>query len=197
MGKIVVNENITLDGHIQDQTGGVGWFDQVMATIDRAEWARLLFDEAVGAQALLLGRRSDEWFAARWASRGGEWADRLNTMPKYVVSSTIGHAAWNNSTVLAGDVVKEVSKLKRELDGDIVVYGSGQLVRTLLARDLVDELRLMVFPVVLGTGTGIFGESTGRKPMRLLSTRTVSDGLASLSYELLAAEGSERGAANR
>jgi dihydrofolate reductase len=138
MGKIIVSENVTLDGVVQDDRGWFGGFRGK----DYEEWAKVETDEALSARALLLGRRSDEWFATRWASRTGEWADRLNGMPKYVVSSTIEHPAWNNSTVLNGDVVHEVSKLKRELDGDIVVYGSRQLVRTLMEHDLVDELRL-------------------------------------------------------
>jgi dihydrofolate reductase len=188
MAKIIVSENVTLDGVIQDPTGEEGfshggWFS-VIGDQDRQAWAKLLFDEALGTEALLLGRRSDAWFAARWVSRTGPWADRLNSMPKYVVSSTLENPRWNNSTVLAGDAVTEVSALKRKLTGDIVVYGSGQLVRTLLAHDLVDELRLMVYPVVLGAGERLFGETTGTKPMRLLGARTVGDSLAFLTYEL-------------
>ena len=152
---------------------------------DREAWAKVELDEALGAEALLLGRRSDEWFAARWPSRSGEWADRLNSLPKYVVSSTLDDPGWSNSTVLKGDVVSEVSKLKQELDGEIVVYASRQLVRTLMEHDLVDELRLMVFPVVLGAGERLFGETSDKKPMRLLDTRTVGDGLAYLTYELV------------
>ena len=190
MGKIVVSENVTLDGVVQDPTGDEsfkrgGWFDQVFADKDREEWAKVLFDEALGTEALLLGRRSDQWFAARWASRSGAWADRLNSLPKYVVSSTLEHPAWNNSTVLKGNVVNGVSKLKQELDGEIVVYASCQLVRTLMEHDLVDELRLMVYPVVLGAGERLFGETSDKKSVRLLSTRTVGDGLAFLTYELV------------
>jgi dihydrofolate reductase len=189
MGKIVVSENVSLDGVVQDPTGDEGfrqggWFDQSLDK-NREEWAKVEFDEALGTEALLLGRRSDEWFAARWASRSGEWADRLNSLPKYVVSSTLEDPAWNNSTVLKGDVVHEVSKLKRELDGEIVVYASCQLVRTLMEHDLVDEVRLMVFPVVLGAGERLFGETSDKKSMRLLDTRTVGDGLAYLTYELV------------
>jgi dihydrofolate reductase len=188
MGKIIVSENVSLDGVVQDPTGEEGfrhggWFSQ-FGPADREEWAKVELDEALGAEALLLGRRSDEWFAARWAGRSGEWADRLNSLPKYVVSGTLGQPCWSNSTVLNGDVVSEVSKLKQELDGDIVVYASGQLVRTLMAHDLVDELRLMVYPVVLGAGERLFGETTGTKPMRLLGARTVGDSLAFLTYEL-------------
>ena len=110
-------------------------------------------------------------------------ADRLNSLPKYVVSSTLEHPDWNNSTVLKGDVVTEVSKLKQELDGEIVVPASYQLVRTLMEHDLVDELRLIVFPVVLGAGERLFGETSDKKPMRLVDTRTIGDGLAFLTYE--------------
>jgi dihydrofolate reductase len=136
-------------------------------------------------RALLLGRRSLEWFAARWSSRPGEWADRLNSLPKYVVSSTLIDPHWNNSTVLKGDVVKEVAKLKQELRGDIVVYASYQLGRNLIEHDLVDELRLFVFPVLLGAGERLFGETSDKKAMRLVSTRTIGDGLALLTYEVV------------
>lgn len=189
MGKIVISTNVSLDGVVQDPDGEEGfrlggWFGQFGGK-DLEEWAKVEFEEALGAEALLLGRRSDEWFAARWSSRPGEWADRLNSLPKYVVSSTLEHPRWNNSTVLAGDVVTEVSKLKQELDGDILVYASYQLGRTLIEHDLVDELRLFVFPVVLGAGERLFGETSDKKSMRLLNTRTVGDGLAFLTYELV------------
>ena len=134
------------------------------------------------AEALLLGRRSYEFFAARWPSRSGELADRLNSLPKYVVSSTLEDPHWNNSTVLGGDPVEEVSKLKRELTGELVVYASFQLLHTLLEHDLVDELRLMIYPVVLGAGERLFRESSNKKPMRLVDTRTVGDDLAYLIY---------------
>ena len=187
MGKIIVSENVSLDGVVQDPTGEEGfrrggWTGRI-GSQDREAWAKVLLDEALGTEALLLGRRSDEWFAARWLPRSGEWADRLNSMPKYVVSSTLHEPRWSNSTVLTGDVVSEVSKLKQELDGDIVVYGSYQLGRTLIEHDLVDELRLFVFPVVIGTGERLFGETTGTKPFRLAGSRKVGDGLALLSYE--------------
>jgi dihydrofolate reductase len=187
MGKIVISENVSLDGVFQDPTGEEdfrrgGWFGQ-LGDKDREAWAELELAEALCAEALLLGRRSDEWFAARWLSRGGEWADRLNSLPKYVVSSTHQEAKWSNSTVLTGDVVKEVSKLKQELGGDIVVYASAQLVHTLMEHDLVDELRLIMYPVVLGAGERLFGETSDKKPMRLVTTRTVGDGLAFLTYQ--------------
>jgi dihydrofolate reductase len=186
MGKIVISENVSLDGVVQDPTGEEGfrhggWFGRI-GDLDRAEWAKVLADEALRAEALLLGRRSDEWFASRWLSRTGPWADRLNSMPKYVVSSTIGEPRWGNATVLAGDVVDEVSKLKQQLDGDIVVYGSTQLVPTLIEHDLVDELRLMVYPVVLGSGRHLFGETSQIMPLRLVQAQTVGESLALLTY---------------
>src|SRR3984885_15274590 len=189
MGKIVVSENVTLDGVVQDPTGAAGfrhggWFEQFMGQ-DLEAWAKVEFDEAMGAVALLLGRRSDEYFGSRWASRGGDWADRLNSLPKYVVSAPLVDPVWTNSTVLGGDVVTEVSKLKQELDGDIVVYASGQLVPTLIAHDMVDEVRLKGFPCGLGKGERLVSEMSDKKPMRLLSTRTVGDGLALLTYELV------------
>ena len=187
MGKIVVSQNVSLDGVVEDPTGDEGfrhggWFDR-MGDKDREAWAKVEFDEAVRAEALLLGRRSDEYFGTRWSGRSGEWADRLNSLPKYVVSSTLVDPVWDNSTVLKGDVVTEVSKLKQELDGEIVVYASRRLVRTLMEHDLVDELRLIVFPVVLGAGERLFGETSDKTPLRLLDTRTVGDGLAFLTYE--------------
>ena len=189
MGRIVVSENVSLDGVVQDPTGDEGftyggWFDQFMDK-DREAWAKVELGEALGTEALLLGRRSNEWFAARWSSRSGEWADRLNSLPKYVVSSSLVDPDWNNSTVLEGDVVNAVSKLKQELDGEIVVYASCQLVRTLIEHDLVDELRLMVFPVVLGAGERLFGETSDKKPIRLVDSRIVGDGLAFLTYEVV------------
>jgi dihydrofolate reductase len=147
--------------------------------------AKVALDEALGAEALLLGRRSYEWFAARWPSRSGELADRLNSLPKYVVSSTLEDPDWNNSTVLKGEVVTEVSRLKHELDGEIVVPASFQLVSTLIEHDLVDELRLKIFPVVLGTGERLFGETSDKKPMRLVDAQTLGDGVAFLTYELV------------
>ena len=132
-----------------------------------------------------MGRRSDEYFGPRWTGRSGEWADRLNGLPKYVVSSTLVNPEWSNSTVLKGDVVDEVSKLKQELDGEIVVYASRQLVHTLMEHDLVDELRLMVYPVVLGAGERLFGETSDKKSIRPLYARTVGDSLVYLTYEVV------------
>jgi dihydrofolate reductase len=187
MGKIVIFTNMTLDGVVQDPTGKEGfrlggWFVQFGGK-DLEEWAKVAHEEALGTEALLLGRRSDEYFGSLWNSRSGEWPDRLNSMPKYVVSSTLEAPVWNNSTVLNGEVVNEVSKLKQELSGEIVVYASFQLVRTLIEHDLADELRLIVFPVVVGAGERLFGDTSDKKPLRLLSTRTVGDSLAYLTYE--------------
>ena len=187
MGKIVISENVTLDGVIQDPAGDEGfrlggWVGLIK---DSPELNELALQEALGAEALLLGRRSYEWFAARWPSRSGELADRLNGLPKYVVSATLEEPTWNNSAALEGDAVNEVSKLKQELAGEIVVPGSFQLVRTLMEHDLADELRLKIFPVVLGAGARLFGETSDKKPMRLIGTRTLGGGVAYLTYELV------------
>jgi dihydrofolate reductase len=187
MGKIVVSENVTLDGIVQDPAGVEGferggWVGRV-GERGRGGVANVLLEEALGAEAQLFGRRTYEFLAARWPSRSGELADRLNDMPKYVVSSTLKDPDWNNSTVLAGDVMQEVSKLREELDGEIVVAGSIRLVRTLMENDLVDELRLMIYPVVLGAGERLFGETSNQRPVRLVETRTVAD-LAYLTYEV-------------
>jgi len=184
MGKIVISENVSLDGVVQDPAGDEGfrhggWVGLIK---DRPELAKLALDEALGTDALLLGRRSYEWLAARWPSRSGELADRLNSLPKYVVSSTLEHPDWNNSTVLDGDVVNEVSRLKHELDGEIVVPASFQLLRTLMEHDLVDELRLKIFPVVLGAGERLFGETSDKKSVRLVATQALGDGVAVLTY---------------
>jgi dihydrofolate reductase len=187
MGQIVISENVSLDGVVQDPTGEEGfryggWFGDI-GHKDRAELNQLTLDEMLRAEALLLGRRSYEFFASRWPSRSGELADRMNSLPKYIVSSTLEDPAWNNSAVLKGDVVSEVSKLKQELDGKIVVLASFQLVRTLMEHDLADALWLKIFPVALGAGERLFGETSDKKPMRLLDTRTVGDGLAYLTYK--------------
>ncbi len=185
MGKIVISENVTLDGVVEDPTGDEGfrlggWFGQLK---DRAELNRLALEEALTTEALLFGRRSYEFFGSRWPSRTGALADRLNSLPKYVVSATLDKSDWNNSTVVTGDVVGEVAKLRRDLDGDIVVLASFQLARTLLEHDLADELRLKVHPVVLGAGARLFGGTSDRRPMRLTGNRTLDDGVACLTYE--------------
>jgi dihydrofolate reductase len=187
MGKIVVSQNITLDGVVEDPSGEGGsrhggWFIQFMGQ-DWDAWAVLELAEAQGAEALLMGRRTDEYFSTRSQSQSGDWLDRLNSLPKYVVSSTLEEPRWTNATVLRGEVVSEVSKLKQQIEGEIVVYGSRPLVHTLIEHDLVDELRLTVFPVALGGGERIFGETSDKRPLRLIAAKTVGNGLAHLTYE--------------
>lgn len=185
MGRIVVTEFVSLDGVMEDP-GGSEDFKHGAWTfeIERGEEGdKFKLDEAFSSEALLLGRVTYEGFAAAWPSREGEFADKFNTMPKYVVSSTLENPEWNNSTVLKGDVPEEVAKLKEEQDGDIVVHGSAQLVQTLVEHDLVDEVRLMVFPVVLGSGKRLFGETRDKKALRLTDSKTVGDGVAILIYE--------------
>ena len=191
MGKIVMSgpQNVSLDGVVQDPDGEEGfrlggWFVQFGGS-DLAEWNKVALEEALRAEAWLLGRRSYEFFGARWRPRNGELADRLNSMPKYVVSSTLEDLEWSNSTLLKGDVATQVSKLKLELDAEIVVPASYQLARTLIAHDLVDELRLVVFPVVLGDGERLFDGTSEKKPMRLVDTKTIGDGLVFVTYELV------------
>ena len=184
MGKIVISTNVSLDGVVQDPDGEEGfrlggWFGQAGGK-DLEEWAKVEFEEALRTEALLLGRRSDEWFAARWPSRTGEWADRLNSLPKYVVSSTLEEPRWTNSTVLKGDVVSEVSKLKQELDGDIVVYASYQLGRTLMEHDLVDELRLFVFPSCWGPASACSARPVTRNPCASSTARPSATASSSL-----------------
>ncbi len=185
MGRIVVTEFVSLDGVMEDPGGAEsfkygGWTFE----INRGdEGDKFKLDEALSSEALLLGRVTYEGFAAAWPSREGEFADRFNTMPKYVVSSTLEEPEWNNSIVLKGDVAEEVVKLKQEQDGDIYVHGSARLVQTLVDHDLVDELRLMVFPVVLGSGKRLFGETSDKKPLRLVDSKVVGDGVAILIYE--------------
>jgi dihydrofolate reductase len=185
VGKIIISENVTLDGVIQDPTGDEGfrhggWLGRI-GDRGRDQAARVALDEALGTEAMLLGRRSYEFLAGRWPSRTGALADRLNSKPKYVASSTLKNPDWNNTTVLRGDVVNAVSKLKQNVSGDIVVPASFQLVHTLIEHDLFDELRLMVYPVVLGAGVRLFGETSDKKDLRLVDTRTVDD-LAHLTY---------------
>ena len=188
MGKIVISTNVSLDGVVQDPDGKEGfgrggWF-LTSGGKDLGEWAKVQTADALGAAALLLGRRSDEYFGTRWpATRPGEWAERLTSLPKYVVSNTLVNPTWTNVTVLNGGVVDAVTKLKEQVDGDIIVYASYQLGRTLLEHDLVDELRLFVFPVVVGAGGRLFGETSGTRPFRLTGSRLVGDGLVQVTYE--------------
>jgi dihydrofolate reductase len=187
MGKIVVTEFVSLDGVIEAPGGGeeykhAGWTFE----IDRgAEGDKFKLDELAEAEAQLLGRVTYEGFAAAWPTIEDDagFAEKMNAMPKYVVSSTLQQAEWNNSTILSGDVIEEVAKLKREVDGVILVAGSAQLVQAMVEHDLVDELRLMVFPVLLGSGKRLFGEVSGKKPLRLVGSQTLGDGIALLTYE--------------
>jgi dihydrofolate reductase len=186
MGRIVVTEFVSLDGVVEDPGGAEdfkhgGWSFE----FDRGEDGdKFKLDETLDAEAQLLGRVTYQGFAAAWPSREGDFADKLNSMPKYVVSSTLDEAEWNNSTVLSGDVVEEVTKLKQEVDGVILIAGSVQLVQTLTEHDLVDEYRLMVFPVVLGSGKRLFGETSEKKTLRLTDSKQVgSDGVTVLIYE--------------
>ena len=189
MGRIVISENVTLDGVVQDPTGEEGfryggWFVDVGKN-DLEAFFKVALEEALRAEALLLGRRTFEIFAGRWPSRTGELADRMNAMPKYVVSSSLKDLDWNNSTVIDGDATTEVTKLKERLKGEIVVLGSRRLSHTLIENDLVDELRLTVYPFVLGAGERLFGEIGDRKAMRLVDSRTIGDGLVYLAYEFV------------
>ena len=134
---------------------------------------------------MLLGRKSDEWFATRWLDRTGEWADQLNSLPKYVVSSTLNEPRWSNSTLLKGDIVSQVSTLKQAIDGDILTYASYELVRTLMEHGLVDEFRLVIFPVVLGVGERLFRETSDKTALRLVRTQTIGEGLPLLTYEVV------------
>jgi dihydrofolate reductase len=175
MGKLVVSEFVTLDGVMEDPGGAEGF--------DRGGWAfrfergpegdRFKLDEVLEADALLLGRRTYEGFAEAWPSRTDEagFADKMNAMRKYVVSTTLETAGWNNSTLIAGDVATEVAKLKDQPGGDILVAGSRTLVQTLLRHDLVDELRLMVFPVALGSGKRLFPDAAEMTTFELVETR--------------------------
>lgn len=188
MGKIVVSENVSLDGVIEDPRGDEGlergdWLARI-GDRDREEWTATLVTETQSAAALLLGRRSYEYFSERYPSRRGALAERINRMPKYVVSGTLVDPGWN-STVLTGEVVHEVSTLKHEVPGEIVVYASGRLVPTLIEHDLVDEVRLMTYPLVVGAGRRLYGETSCTKAFRLVDTRTVGDGLVLLTYQLV------------
>jgi dihydrofolate reductase len=184
MARIVVSEFVSLDGVMEDPGGAEdfqhgGWAFEFSRG---EEGDRFKVDETMQSDALLLGRRTYEGFADAWPSRTGEFADRFNTMPKYVASSTLRDPEWGNTTVLDGDPVEAVARLREAPGGDIVVHGSAQLAQTLLAHDLVDELRLMVFPVVLGTGKRLFGATSDRKPLRLVDSRIVGDGVAIMVY---------------
>lgn len=191
MGKIVMSgpQNVSLDGVVQDPDGEEGfsrggWFIQFGGK-DLEQWNELALQEALRAEAWLLGRRSYDFFGQRWRPRTGELADRLNGIHKYVVSSTLEAPEWNNTTVLKGDAVSEVTQLKQEIDGEIHIPASYQLARALLAHDLVDELRLVVFPVVLGDGVRLFDQTSNEKPLRLVDCRTIGEGLTFVTYALV------------
>jgi dihydrofolate reductase len=185
MGRIVVTEFVSLDGVMEDPGGSEnfkhgGWSFEIARG---EEGDKFKLDEVFSSEALLLGRVTYEGFAAAWPSREGEFADKFNSMPKYVVSSTLDEPEWNNSTVLKGDVAEEVGKLRLQQDGEIVVHGSAQLVQTLVEHDLVDEFRLMVYPVVLGSGKRLFGDTSDKKPLNQVDSKVVGDGVTILIYE--------------
>jgi len=187
MGKIVVSQNVSLDGVVEDPSGEGGfrhggWFEQFIGQ-DWEAWFELELAEAQGAEALLMGRGSDEYFGTRAPNLSGDWVDALNNLPKFVVSSTLEEPKWTNATILRGEVISEVSKLKQQTEGEIVVYASRPLVHTLMEHDLIDELRLLVFPVALGAGERLFAETSDKRPLRLIHTKTIGSGLAHLTYE--------------
>jgi dihydrofolate reductase len=185
MAKIVVTEFVSLDGVMEDPGGSEdfkygGWSFEFSRG---EEGDQFKLDETMNSEALLLGRVTFEGFAEAWPSREGEFAEKFNNMPKYVASNTLTDPGWNNSTVLEGDAVEAVRKLREDgPDGDVVVHGSTSLVHVLIENDLVDELRLMVFPVILGQGKRWYGETTDRKNLELLDSRTVGDGVVILTY---------------
>jgi dihydrofolate reductase len=186
MGRIIVSTNTTIDGISQDPTGEEGfefggWFTRISDT-DREAWAKTEFDEALDTAAILVGGRSYEWFAQRWVGRPGDWAARLNGLPKYVVRTTAGRSDWGPTIEVVGDVATEIARLKQSIDGEIVVYASCQLVQTLMEHDLVDEVRLIVFPHVVGSGGRVFTDLTSSKAMRLGAVTTIGDGLVRMSY---------------
>jgi dihydrofolate reductase len=185
MGRIVVTEFISLDGVVEDPGGSEnfkhgGWSFEFSRG---EEGDQFKLEETLDSEALLLGRVTYEGFADAWPSRDGDFADKFNNMPKYVVSSTLKDPEWTNSTVLDGDVAESVKKLKDEVDGNIVVHGSVQLVQSLIEHGLVDELRLMVFPVVLGSGKRLFGETSDKRSLKLADSKTVGDGVSILVYQ--------------
>jgi dihydrofolate reductase len=190
MGRIVVTEFVSLDGVIEDPGGAEdykhgGWSFEISRG---DEGDKFKLDEAFESDALLLGRVTYEGFADAWPSREGEFADKFNQMPKYVVSTTLSDPEWTNSTVIEGDLAEEVARLKDQIDGDIVVHGSAMLAQALVENDLVDELRLMVFPVVLGEGKRLFGETSDKKALELVDSRVVGDGVSILVYRPAEAE---------
>jgi dihydrofolate reductase len=193
VGRIVVTEFVSLDGVMEDPGGAEafkhgGWSFEVSRG---EEGDKFKLDETLSSDALLLGRVTYEGFADAWPTREGEFADKFNSMPKYVVSSSLTEPDWNNSTVLKGDIADEVAKLRQEQAGDIVVHGSARLVQTLIEHGLVDELRLMVFPVLLGSGKRLFGETSDKNRLRLVDSKVVGDGVAILVYQPAGEEAKE------
>jgi dihydrofolate reductase len=184
LARIIVSDNVSLDGVIQDPAGDEGferggWVGRIA---ERPELNQLALDEAIGSEAMLVGRRTYEWLAARWPSRSGALADRLNGMPKYVASSTLENPEWTNTMVIKGDLLEEVAKLKRQFSGDIFVPASFSIVRVLLEHDLVDELRLKIFPIVIGAGERLFAETSEARPLRLVSVRTLDGDTTFVTY---------------
>lgn len=187
MGRIVVSTNMTLDGISQDPTGEEGfalggWFVRIPDT-DREAWAKLEYEEAVNTAAILVGGRSYDWFAQRWVGRPGEWADALNALPKYVVRTAAGRTDWGPTTEVTGDLPAEMATLRQQIDGDLVVYASYQLIRTLAEHDLIDEVRLIVFPHVVGSGGRVFSDLTVPRALQLYGVETVGEGLVQLTYQ--------------
>jgi dihydrofolate reductase len=186
MGRIVATEFISLDGVVEDPGGSEefehgGW----SFAVNRGEEGdRFKLDELIEAEAQLLGRVTYEGFAAAWPKMEDEagFAEKMNSMPKYVFSSTLTDPSWNNTTVVSGDFAEEIRRLRDEVDGVILVAGSVRLVQGLIEHDLLDELRLMVYPVALGSGKRLFGPTSDKKPLRLIANRTVGDGIALLTY---------------
>jgi dihydrofolate reductase len=187
MGKIVISSNVTVDGISEDPTGDEGfafggWFEQLDPG-DREAWAKVEYEEALASSALLLGGRSYDWFAERWVARPGGWGERLTALPKYVVRSRPGRSDWGPTTVLSGDLIRSLSELRATVEGDIVVYASYQLIRTLMDNDLVDEVRLFVFPHIVGSGGRVFHNLTSSQPMRLADVNRVGQELVQLVYQ--------------
>ena len=187
MGRIVISTNMTLDGVSQDPTGEEGfelggWFTRI-PDADRAAWAKLEYEEALNTAALLAGGRSYDWFAQRWVGRPGEWAAALNALPKYVVRTTGGRTDWGPTTEITGVLPVELANLKKQIDGDIVVYASYQLIRTLAEHDLIDEVRLVVFPHVVGSGGRVFSDLSVPRVLQLDRVETIGQGLVQLTYQ--------------
>jgi dihydrofolate reductase len=185
MGRIVITEFVSLDGVMEAPGGEDFKYKAWSFDFDRGEEGnKFKLDELLGSEALLLGRVTYEGFAAAWPSRDGEFADKFNGMPKYVVSSTLKDPEWENCTVIDGDAPKEVAKLKDQVDGDILIAGSRTLVQDLLEHDMVDEIRMMVFPVVLGVGDKLFDEFSDKTAWKLGEVKPVGpDGVLTLTYQ--------------